>query len=179
MPLGKMEDEVRVRKAAEGDLAGVMGLIRRAVRHLDEKGIFQWDEIYPDEATLRADTERGELYLLEKGGRLAAVFVVNGECNPEYMEGEWEHPDAAFRVIHRLCVDPAVQNGGVGSRALREAEAVIRRAGFETVRLDAFTQNPAAQRMYEKQGYRKAGEITLRKGRFYLYEKKLEKTAVL
>lgn len=165
--------ELKVRKAAHADLAGVMALIRRAVRRLDEAGIFQWDEIYPDEETLKADTERGELYLLEKDGSIAAVFVVNQDCDPAYGEGQWRYPDTAYRVIHRLCVDPSFQNGGVGSMALREAEAVIRSAGMETVRLDAFAANPAALRMYERQGYRKAGEITLRKGRFYLYEKKL------
>jgi ribosomal protein S18 acetylase RimI-like enzyme len=56
---------------------------------------------------------------------------------------------------------------------MKYAEDTLRSEGIEAVRLDAFSQNPAALRLYEKRGYEKVGEVTFRKGRFYLFEKKL------
>jgi hypothetical protein len=39
------------------------------------------------------------------------------------------------------------------------------------IRLDAFTLNPGAIRLYEGRGYRKAGSVRFRKGMFNCYEK--------
>ena len=47
--------------------------------------------------------------------------------------------------------------------------------GYHTIRLDAFTQNPAAVALYERCGYRNAGTVRFRKGIFFCYEKKLNR----
>ncbi|MOA35168.1 hypothetical protein D3C78_1565980 [compost metagenome] len=52
-------------------------------------------------------------------------------------------------------------------------EDLVKQMGLETIRLDAFSQNPYALRMYEKLHYRTVGEVQWRKGLFYLMEKKL------
>lgn len=44
---------------------------------------------------------------------------------------------------------------------------------IESIRLDVFTQNPFALRLYEKTGYRKTGTADWRKGKFILMEKVL------
>ncbi len=45
--------------------------------------------------------------------------------------------------------------------------------GYDVIRLDAFTRNPAAVRLYEGRGYRKAGIVSFRKGPFYCFEKRI------
>jgi ribosomal protein S18 acetylase RimI-like enzyme len=50
-----------------------------------------------------------------------------------------------------------------------EETAVTR--GYDCIRLDAFTRNPAALALYESRGYRRAGTVHFRKGAFYCYEK--------
>jgi ribosomal protein S18 acetylase RimI-like enzyme len=52
-------------------------------------------------------------------------------------------------------------------------EETLRARGVKAVRLDAFSLNPFALRLYERLGYEKTGEVTFRKGLFYLYEKDL------
>ena len=52
-------------------------------------------------------------------------------------------------------------------------EDILRTRGIETIRLDAFSLNPIALKMYEKLGYQRVGEVTWRKGLFYLFEKKI------
>lgn len=54
-----------------------------------------------------------------------------------------------------------------------EVESMAMKNGIKAIRLDAFTENPIALRLYEKLGYNIAGYADWRKGRFALMEKKL------
>ena len=45
--------------------------------------------------------------------------------------------------------------------------------GYESVRLDVFTKNPFAQKLYRNNGYKVRGYADWRKGRFDLMEKEL------
>lgn len=45
-------------KAVPADLDELCSVIKRAVEEMDSMGIFQWDEVYPDRATLQDDIER-------------------------------------------------------------------------------------------------------------------------
>jgi len=53
------------------------------------------------------------------------------------------------------------------------AEGVLINMGIKSVRLDTFSENPAALRLYEKLGYKNTGRVNFRKGLFYLFEKSL------
>ena len=45
--------------------------------------------------------------------------------------------------------------------------------GYDSIRLDCFTENPYSRKLYEKAGYSVVGYADWRKGRFELREKKL------
>ncbi len=167
----KME-QLTFRKARPEDLAQVFALFTDAIRAMDEDGIPQWDEVYPDERTLKQDLEQGQMYLAELEGRAAAVFVLNREYDPQYANGAWTEPDR-FLVIHRLCVSPRVQNRGLGKLTVQAAEEQASVLGAKALRLDAFKQNPYALRLYERMGYRIVGDVVFRKGPFFLMEKGL------
>jgi len=168
-----MKEEMTVRKAVPGDLDAVSALFRSAIAVMDESGIPQWDEVYPAESDFKNDIEKGQMFLCEYGSRVAAVFVLNRQRDGEYQNGAWRFDEDGSAELHRLCVDPAFQNRGVGAQTVRLAEALLRERSTESVRLDAFSKNPYALRLYEKLGYRRVGEANFRKGLFYLYEKRL------
>ena len=105
--------------------------------------------------------------------QIASVFVLNQECDPEYSVGNWKNNDTSFAVVHRLCVNPDFQRTGIGTRTILAAEALLTNMGIKSVRLDAFSENPAALRLYEKLGYQNTGRVNFRKGLFYLFEKSL------
>jgi len=56
---------------------------------------------------------------------------------------------------------------------LSHIEEQIKNMGYSSVRLDVFSKNPYAIRLYEKNGYKKRGYADWRKGRFFLMEKTL------
>ena len=159
--------------ACRDDLPEIVSLFGEATRHMDATGIHQWDAIYPDRQILLEDIEQGILQIGTLDGQITVVFVLDACSEEDYEEADWStHPERII-VLHRLCVHPAFQGRGVARAAMDYLEQSVRDRGISTIRLDAFSQNPTALRLYESRGYRKAGEITYRKGLFYLYEKLL------
>ncbi len=151
----------------------VLDIFSRAVAQMNRNGLYQWDEIYPDKDILRRDIECGEMYLYVVQQQPIACIVLNEEQDVTYQVVNWHCGSGRCAVVHRLCVDPQYQNGGVARRMLEAAEELLKRSGYTSVRLDTFSQNPFALRLYERSGYVNRGEIALRKGRFLCYEKRL------
>lgn len=168
-----MEEKMTVRLAAGNDLPRVAALFAAAVAGLRAAGLDQWDEVYPDRAVLRQDIAARTMYISEIGAALAAAAVINRESDPGYRGGRWRGGEAGSVVLHRLCVSPAFQHRGLAEQMVRRLEENLRGAGVRSVRLDVFPPNGPAVRLYQRLGYRMAGTVALRKGRFYLMEKML------
>ena len=165
--------ELEFRRAGTDDLDALVALYGAAAQDMWEKGIDQWDEYYPDREILTEDVESGDMTLGFLDGQLACAWVVNREYDPEYELGAWDHTEGDFCVLLRLCVNPAMQGRGLARQAMARMEKNALEQGFDSVRLDVFSQNLHAQRLYEKLGYRRTGEVRFRKGIFYLMEKGL------
>ncbi|MDR2655886.1 MAG: GNAT family N-acetyltransferase [Oscillospiraceae bacterium] len=160
------------RPAEEKDYRAVCNLFKRVTADLIAKGVYQWDEIYPNDENAAKDIKNREMHVLEAKGEIAAVFVLNREA-PLYERGSWLNKDGAWIALHRFCVDPDLQGQGVGKAAFAQAESIAKSLGSVSLRLDAYTLNTASNRLYQGQGCRKCGEADYRKGRFNLYEKLL------
>ena len=157
-------------QAKINDLELVTVIVQKARRHMDACGIPQWDDVYPNEAILRADIDDKHMWIIEVEWRVAGFVTLNTEESPEYEAIEWQYPVNAF-VVHRLTIAPEHQRSGLASRLMDFAEEEAVSRGYASVRLDAFTQNPGAVAFYERRGYRKAGTVRFRKGLFFCYEK--------
>lgn len=164
---------ISFRRARQSDLNDVFQVVTDAIEEMERNNIFQWDEFYPDRAILKEDVLKNQLYLGTAGSDIASVYVLNSECDEEYENGAWQYPNASFGVIHRLCVNPKFQNKGIGRLTVEHIEQELKAEGIESIRLDAFTLNPFALKMYDKLGFEKVGTADWRKGRFWLMEKKL------
>ena len=160
-------------QATSGDAAAVCQIVTRAAQDLEDKGIFQWDEIYPDMETISKDIERQELYLYKKNGIIKGTITLNEYQDEEYAVVNWQLDASKILVVHRVCTDPACQGQGIGKCLMTYAEQFGAENGYDVIRLDAFTQNPISCRFYEQIGYRKTGIVTFRKGQFYCFEKQI------
>ena len=166
--------EMEFRTATPDDLDALVSLYGAATQDMLRQGIDQWDEYYPDREILTEDVESGDMTLGLLDGEPACAWVVNREYEPEYVSGAWEHTGGDFCVLHRLCVNPELQGRGLAQQAMARMEKNALDKGFDSVRLDVFSQNLHAQRLYERLGYKRTGEVRFRKGIFYLMEKGLE-----
>jgi len=161
------------RLANKDDLPYIMRMFKDAIAYMCSHGIQQWDDIYPNEQLLHSDIENRQMYVLVCGGTIVSAAVINEEQDEGYETAEWKFRKERAAVLHRLCVSPAYHNREFGKETVLLAEDTMKAAGYTAVRLDAFSQNPSALRLYEGLGYTRAGEVTFRKGRFFLYEKLL------
>ena len=161
-----------IRLAQNNDRNRLLDIVIAATHHLDSAGIHQWDDRYPDQATVQNDIDAQSLYVIEIGEKLAGMITLNDKESPEYQSIHWQF-SGRVRVIHRLTIDPSHQRQGLASRLLEFAESNAKSLGYDTIRLDAFSQNPAALALYEHRAYLKAGTVQFRKGCFFCFEKPL------
>jgi len=164
--------ELTMRLANPADMDAVATLFHDAIDDMNARGIPQWDDIYPTEAILREDLQKGQLYVAETDSRVVAAVVLNEQCDPAYEAAAWE-TTGPWVIVHRLCVSPHAQGQGVGRGLMEAVEGWAREHGYAAIRLDAFSLNPHALRMYDRLGYAKRGEAVWRKGLFYLLEKQV------
>ena len=160
-------------KADKTQTEEVFSVFSAAIQNMELQGIHQWDEIYPDKPTIADDIARNQMYIGKIDNRIAVCFVLSEEYDEEYKNGCWQHPDSRFCVIHRLCVNPEFQNKGIASETMKYIENLCKSEGYDSIRLDCFTENPYSRRLYDKTGYSVVGYANWRKGRFELREKKI------
>lgn len=159
-----------IRTATPKDLGRVCEIVSAATARMNAEGIHQWDEVYPNRADFQADIAEGQLFVIECDGIVAGLITLNEIQPGKYRDVTWFYLGRVL-VAHRLAIDPSYQGRGLSSQLMAFAEEQAAAGGYVAIRLDAFTENPAAVALYEKCGYRKVGIVHFRKGPFYCYEK--------
>ena len=162
---------LKYRKAEPDDIEDICSIVHAAVEVMERDNIFQWDDIYPAKEDFQEDIEESQLYIGLVDGQIAVVYALNQKCDNEYENGKWKYKDEPFYIVHRLCVNPAFQNKGVAKSTLLFIEKQLMEKGIHVIRLDVFTNNPFALRLYNSLGYSEVGYADWRKGRFLLMEK--------
>lgn len=153
------------------DLDEIELLVDDAIKEMNKHGIKQWDDLYPIREDFEDDIKKGQLFVGLVEGKIAVIYTLNSETDEAYKNGRWQAPEKSYYVIHRLCVNPKFQNQKVAQRTMAHIEESVRIEGYEAIRLDVYSLNPYALKLYEKCGYTKVGEAKWRKGLFYLMEK--------
>ena len=160
-----------IRKLMMPDVESAYSLLSEAGKALYDSGIDQWDEMYPARNDVENDILNGECFGLFSDNQLTSCMTLNRFNDPEYKAVSFACADASALTIHRLAVAPSCQGRGLAAGMIDFAEHYAGALGFSSLRLDVFSSNPAAIRLYERMGYQRRGMINFRKGKFYLYEK--------
>lgn len=163
--------KISYQKARLDNVSEIMDLIKSAVCNMEQFGIYQWDELYPTKEDIINDINDNELYIGKVEDKIVVIYVINKSCDVEYNNGDWQYPNAEYRIIHRLCVQPDFQQQDIAKMTMQYIEDELRQQNINAIRLDAFTENPYALKLYKNLGYSIVGNADWRKGRFYLMEK--------
>jgi ribosomal protein S18 acetylase RimI-like enzyme len=159
--------------AVENDIERVMSLIKECIRDMESHGIHQWGEYYPTREIIQDDIENRSLYTAKEDDEVLGIIAVNEEQPPEWERVNWTPQEGRILALHRLAVKPTRQKQGIARRLLDYAEDYAADNRYTAIRLDAYSGNPRALRLYEKNQYKRVGEIRF-PGRdlpFYCYEK--------
>jgi len=150
----------------------IMWLIQNVVTAMRQNGLDQWDEIYPSINEIEEDLESGCAFGFFDNDNLTAYFALNDKYSPEYNFVDWKTTGKNL-IVHRLSVDPQQQGKGIAKKCMLFAEQYARENDYNSIRLDAFSENKIALRLYESLGYEKIGIVYFRKGKFYCYKKEI------
>ena len=162
-----------IRRAKIVELPDILTITTACTTDMIQRGIFQWNQDYPSRRAFEKDIERAELYLLEIDNRSIGTVVISTYMDEEYSQIDWLTPDSKNIYIHRLAVHPDFQGMGFAQQLMDFAEAYAQEKGYESVRLDTFSQNHRNQRFYEARGYQRLGDIFFSKQSehpFHCYE---------
>jgi ribosomal protein S18 acetylase RimI-like enzyme len=153
----------------------VYEIIKNCKSSLQAEGIFQWTDNYPTLQIIQNDIELGNLYHIQFDNDILGIINISNIQEEEYKTINWTYPDETCLVIHRLAIDPAHQGQGLAQKLMDFAEMYGIENGFQSIRLDAYSQNTRVLSFYEKRTYTKQGEVYFpeRDFPFYCYEKQL------
>tara|TARA_R110002167_G_scaffold158880_6_gene354249 strand:- start:15713 stop:16213 length:501 start_codon:yes stop_codon:yes gene_type:complete len=148
-----------IQRAKISEITDILKLTKACTANMENNGIFQWTENYPNIEVFVKDIQRKELFVLKIKGRLLGTIVISTDMDQEYLPVKWLGPNQNNIYIHRLAVDPEVQGKGYATQLMAFAEAYARERGNASIRLDTFSQNKRNQQFYEKRGYQRLGDI--------------------
>ena len=153
--------------AAMGDLPQLLSMYREIVDQMMRSGLRIWDEVYPCQL-IEEDIVQRRLYLASLEGEIAAAFALC-EDSPAGAALGWAEAGARALYIDRLAVKRSYARQGVGSLMLHKAMALARQSGAQYLRLSVVDVNRPAIRLYEKNGWKRAGGV---------YEERIEGAAL-
>ena len=157
-----------IRKGEPRDIAAIAVIYDRILDREERGGASTgWIRgVYPTADTARAALEAGELFVMEREGRVVVAGRINHEQCPQYAAVSWtepETPDEQVLVLHTLVSDPLVAGHGCGTEFVAFYEQYAREHGCTWLRIDTNARNVSARRLYARLGYR---EVDIVPGKF-------------
>lgn len=149
-----------IRPAKAADLPEILAVYERARRFMRENGNpNQWGDGHPAPDILRDDIEKGNLYVLETGGKIRGVFALIFGEDPTYavIEGGSWLSASPYAAIHRIA--SSGEEHGVLEAAVGFASGQI-----PHLRIDTHQDNAVMQHLLLKLGFSKRGIIFLENG---------------
>lgn len=122
--------------------------------------------VYPGRESITAAIQAGTQYACTADGELVGAFIYNADPQGAYEKGDW-HVNLAegeYAVIHSLAVAVKHYGEGIGTEMVRFCIDKAKAEGYKAVRLDIVPENIPARKLYEKSGFKFAGEKDLDRG---------------
>ena len=130
---------------------------RAAIRAL---GIDPWQDGYPEPEVIESDIASGIGHVFEADGRIAGYLALAGEPEAVYerIDGAWLTA-GPYLTVHRMCIDDGFRGTGLSAEMFAFAEESARARGIESVRVDTHRGNVVMQRLLQKRGFQRCGEV--------------------
>ncbi len=148
-----------IRKAEGTDIETIFSITKACAKAMSAKGIYQWNEHYPNKKAFENDIKRNELYVLEYAGEVKGGIVISTLMDEEYIPIKWGTKNENNIYIHRLAIHPKYQGLGYAQQLMDFAEHYAIENSYSSIRLDTFSQNKRNQKFYELRSYNRLGDI--------------------
>lgn len=156
-----------IRKGTRSDIDRILTITKACAKNMDDNGIHQWNEYYPNRPAFETDIERDELFVLEIEDIVIGCVAISSLGDKEYEDVKWLTESKNNLYVHRLAVHPDHQHKGYAIQLMNFAEHFAIENNYASIRLDTFSQNKKNQLFYELRGYKKLEDIYFPKQSIY------------
>ncbi len=164
---------MEIKLAIKLDIPDIMGLIDLCIKDLEGRSIYQWNDYYPTKVHIKESVDDNTLYILRHKQRSIGTVSLTEKQPREYEKIKWEDKSGRVVIVTKLMISPEFQKRGYASKLMDFAEDNARSKNYSSIRLDAYSGNPVALKLYESRGYNRIDQIMFpnRELPFYCYEK--------
>lgn len=174
---------MHIERTRPEDVPTIMAIYDGARRFMRANGNpDQWPPTYPAESDILNDIAQENSYTLRDENGIAATFCLPFGPDPTYQEitaPGWLN-DAPYGAIHRIAINQARDQRGLGTKALRAAEAIALARGISNLRIDTHPANLPMQKAILKNGFTHCGTLTKTESDMlrWAYHKVLDTTVI-
>ena len=148
-----------IRKGLSTDIDRILRITKACSKYMISKGIYQWNEHYPNKLAFESDVKRNELYVIEINNNVVGCIAISTLMDNEYIPVKWLTPNKNNIYIHRLAIHPEYQGNGFAQQLMDFAEQHSKENNYSSIRLDTFSKNKRNHLFYELRGYKKLEDI--------------------
>lgn len=149
-----------LRKAQESELETIWEIIQFAIEQRRADGSEQWQDGYPNRATIRSDFDQGYAYVLEDDAVVLvyAAIIFEREEAYENIVGKWL-TQGDYAVLHRVAASPRAKGRKAGTRLFQLAEELCLVKGIHSIKVDTNFDNGPMLKLLENLKYTYCGEV--------------------
>ncbi len=154
---------MELRKATMEDASIIWEILKDAIERRRLDGSDQWQDGYPNPASIQNDIEKNWAYVLVQDNEVVAygALIPNYEPAYEEIEGEWL-TSGGFLVIHRVAVSKEAAGKGFAIAFFEKAETAAKNQHIYSIKVDTNFDNAPMLHILKKMGYTYCGEVFFR-----------------
>ena len=158
--MSKKVNKMIFRKAEKEDFYKIRSLYWNLIdQEQDDSSFPHWKKgIHPSDEMIQDSIDTGQLYVLsdddDDDDEIAACVIANDERVDGYSDAPWQIDSDEVIVLHVLAVHPDHRGKGLARRLVENVIELERKAGKKALRLDVIENNTAAEKLYQKLGFR-------------------------
>ncbi len=144
--------------AKKAELITISALAKKTRQYMQNLGLKQWVDGYPDYAQFLFDYNNQGLYVYKEDNVIIASMSLLPENDEAYKELKWLKDKSI--VMHRVLVDPEHQKSGIGGLLFNYAINLARTNSYESVKVDTHPDNYKMQRLIKKMEFQDIGYLS-------------------
>lgn len=155
---------IYLRRSTPADLPLIEQVIEDGRQALKAAGSTQWQDGNPTQATLKADVDQHQSWVLLVNGQVAGVATLKPGPEDDYRTitgGHWANDCDDYVTIHRVAISRHYRGQHLSSYLFSDLLTVGQALGYTNFRIDTHQQNQVMQHLIKKFGFQYRGTVTV------------------